>query len=133
MRRLLGIPVGLALALSVGVLWWWAVLRLVLAPAEAGPVEGAVAVGGWGLGLLPVHCVPGPVGRRRRGAAGGGRGDGDGAGDGGGGVAGKGGVPGSGGERAAAGSVGVGESGAVSPIGGEQGSAIGARGDGRSG
>ncbi|MCY0930926.1 hypothetical protein OTB20_32995 [Streptomyces sp. H27-H1] len=62
----MGIPVGLALALSVGVLWWWAVLRLVLAPAEAGPVEGAVAVGGWGLGLLPVHCVPGPVGGRRR-------------------------------------------------------------------
>ncbi|MCX5404234.1 hypothetical protein OHA37_10080 [Streptomyces sp. NBC_00335] len=89
---MLGIPVGLALALSVGVLWWWAVLRLVLAPAEAGLVEGAVAVGGWGLGLLPVHCVPGPVGRRRRGAADGG-----------------GGVPGSGGERAAAGSVGVGE------------------------
>lgn len=117
MRRLLGIPVGLALALSVGVLWWWAVLRLVLAPAEAGPVEGAVAVGGWGLGLLPVHCVPGPVGRRRRGAAGGVRGDGGGAG--GGGIGG--GAPGSGGERAGAGSVAVGESGAVSPGGGEQG------------
>lgn len=102
MRRLLGIPVGLALALSVGVLWWWAVLRLVLAPAEAGPVEGAVAVGGWGLGLLPVHCVPGPVGRRRRGAA-------------------DGGVPGSGGEWAAAGSLAVGEPGAVPPGGGEPG------------
>ncbi|GHI87035.1 hypothetical protein [Streptomyces xanthophaeus] len=61
MRRLL-IPV----ALAVGVLWWWAVLRLVLAPAESGAVEGAVAVGGWGLGLLPVHCVPGPVRRARR-------------------------------------------------------------------
>ncbi|MGW6707328.1 hypothetical protein ACWGDE_20880 [Streptomyces sp. NPDC054956] len=68
MRRLLRIPAGLALVLAVGVLWWWAVLRLVLAPAEAGPLEGAVAVGGWGLGLLPVHCVPGPV-RGRRGAA----------------------------------------------------------------
>lgn len=56
-----GIPVSLAVAMAaVGVLWWWAVLRLVLAPAESGPVEGAVAVGGWGLGLLPVHCVPGP-------------------------------------------------------------------------
>ncbi|MET9324332.1 hypothetical protein ABZX75_29840 [Streptomyces sp. NPDC003038] len=64
-RRLL-IP----LAVAVGVLWWWAVLRLALAPAESGPVEGAVAAGGWGLGLLPVHCVPGPVRRARRSAAG---------------------------------------------------------------
>ncbi|WSZ42760.1 hypothetical protein OG429_27865 [Streptomyces sp. NBC_00190] len=61
MRRLLRTPVASALALAVGVLWWWAVLRLLLAPAESGPVEGAVAVGGWGLGLLPVHCVPCPV------------------------------------------------------------------------
>ncbi|MFD8632826.1 MULTISPECIES: hypothetical protein [unclassified Streptomyces] len=63
MRRLPRLPV--ALALTVGLLWWWAVLRLVLAPAQAGPVEGAVAVGGWGLGLLPVHCVPRPVRRAR--------------------------------------------------------------------
>ncbi|MFJ7266595.1 hypothetical protein ACIQV3_07975 [Streptomyces sp. NPDC099050] len=115
MRRLLGIPVGLALALSVGVLWWWAVLRLVLAPAEAGPVEGAVAVGGWGLGLLPVHCVPKPVGgRRRRGAAKGVRGDGGGAGGGG--------VAGGGGEWAAAGSVGALDAGAGASEGGEPGS-----------
>ncbi|WP_374224497.1 hypothetical protein [Streptomyces sp. ISL-94] len=60
-------PVPPALALAVGVLWWWAVLRLALAPAESGPVEGAVAVGGWGLGLLPVHCVPEPKRRVRRG------------------------------------------------------------------
>lgn len=66
MRRLLRIPAVPALALAVGVLWWWAVLRLVLAPAESGAVEGAVAVGGWGLGLLPVHCVPGPVWKARR-------------------------------------------------------------------
>ncbi len=65
-RRLLRIPAVPALALAVGVLWWWAVLRLVLAPAESGAVEGAVAVGGWGLGLLPVHCVPGPVRKARR-------------------------------------------------------------------
>lgn len=44
-------------ALGLGVLWWWAVLRLVLAP-DAGVLEGAVAAGGWGLSLLPVHCVP---------------------------------------------------------------------------
>ncbi|MGR4884825.1 hypothetical protein ACIPUC_36195 [Streptomyces sp. LARHCF249] len=61
-------PLLTALALAVGVLWWWAVLRLALAPAESGPVEGAVAVGGWGLGLLPVHSVPGPVRRRAAGA-----------------------------------------------------------------
>ncbi|WSP95790.1 hypothetical protein OG332_32310 [Streptomyces sp. NBC_01233] len=60
------VPAASALALTVGVLWWWAVLRLVLAPEESGAVEGAVAVGGWGLGLLPVHCVPGPVRKARR-------------------------------------------------------------------
>ncbi|WP_254394668.1 hypothetical protein [Streptomyces sp. AC512_CC834] len=52
-----------AAALGLGVLWWWAVLRLVLAPG-AGVLEGTVAVGGWGLSVLPVHCVP------RRSAAG---------------------------------------------------------------
>ncbi|MER7053131.1 hypothetical protein [Streptomyces sp. NPDC000351] len=46
-----------AAALGVGVLWWWAVLRLALAPG-AGVLEGTVAVGGWGLSVLPVHCVP---------------------------------------------------------------------------
>ncbi|MGW7451953.1 hypothetical protein [Streptomyces sp. NPDC054787] len=69
MRRLLRIPAALALALAVGALWWWAVLRLVLAPEESGAVEGAVAVGGWGLGLLPVHCVPEPARKARRRAA----------------------------------------------------------------
>lgn len=43
--------------LALGAAWWWAVLRLVFV-AHAGVVEGAVAAGGWGLGLLPVHCVP---------------------------------------------------------------------------
>ncbi|WP_254401330.1 hypothetical protein [Streptomyces sp. AC555_RSS877] len=43
--------------LGLGALWWWAVLRLALAP-DAGVLEGAVAAGGWGLSLLPVHCVP---------------------------------------------------------------------------
>jgi hypothetical protein len=46
-----GAPLGL------GALWWWAVLRLALSP-DAGVLEGAVAAGGWGLSLLPVHCVP---------------------------------------------------------------------------
>ncbi|WP_125264751.1 hypothetical protein [Streptomyces alboflavus] len=42
--------------LGLSALWWWAVFRLALAP-EAGVLEGAVAAGGWGLSLLPVHCV----------------------------------------------------------------------------
>ncbi|MFJ8545681.1 hypothetical protein ACIRFH_27380 [Streptomyces sp. NPDC093586] len=46
-----------AAALGLGALWCWAVLRLALVPG-AGAVEGAVAVGGWGLSVLPVHCAP---------------------------------------------------------------------------
>ncbi len=38
-------------------LWWWAAARLLLAP-DAGVLEGAVAAGGWGLSVLPVHCLP---------------------------------------------------------------------------
>jgi hypothetical protein len=41
----------------LGGLWWWAVLRLLLEPEHAGLVEGAVAAGGWGLSLLPVHVT----------------------------------------------------------------------------
>ncbi|AVV40148.1 hypothetical protein C6376_00620 [Streptomyces sp. P3] len=44
------------LGLGAGVVWWWAVVRLAVAP-DAGVLEGAVAAGGWGLSLLPVHCV----------------------------------------------------------------------------
>ncbi|MFC5220642.1 hypothetical protein [Streptomyces coerulescens] len=44
-------------ALGFGALWWWAVLRLALVP-DAGALEAGVAAGGWGLSLLPVHCVP---------------------------------------------------------------------------
>ncbi|MET7622427.1 hypothetical protein [Streptomyces sp. NPDC005408] len=50
------VPV-VALGLVAGGLWWWAVLRLVIVPEQAGLVEGAVAVGGWGLSLLPVHVT----------------------------------------------------------------------------
>lgn len=54
-----------ALALVLGVLWWWAVLRVVLVPEGSGVVEGAVVAGGWGLSLLPVHVTArGPVVRR---------------------------------------------------------------------
>ncbi|MFF0449330.1 hypothetical protein ACFYT4_23465 [Streptomyces sp. NPDC004609] len=49
---------GLVLAaLAGGGLWWWAVMRLVLVPERTGLVEGAVAAGGWGLSLLPVHVT----------------------------------------------------------------------------
>ncbi|MFF1547286.1 hypothetical protein [Streptomyces sp. NPDC058291] len=48
--------VGSVLSLGLGALWWWAVLRLAVTP-EAGVLEGTVAAGGWGLSLLPVHCV----------------------------------------------------------------------------
>lgn len=44
-------------SLGLGALWWWSVLRLALVP-DAGVLEGAIAAGGWGLSLLPVHCVP---------------------------------------------------------------------------
>nr|WP_251061672.1 hypothetical protein [Streptomyces sp. ISL-100] len=57
-------------ALVFGVVWWGAVLRMVLVPERTGVVEGAVAAGGWGLSLLPVHVVSaaaaGVDSRRRR-------------------------------------------------------------------
>ncbi|MEW2048140.1 hypothetical protein [Streptomyces sp. NPDC005476] len=54
--RTAGQGVVLGLGLGLGALWWWAVVRLVVVPG-AGAMEGAVAAGGWGLSLLPVHCV----------------------------------------------------------------------------
>ncbi|UUU25321.1 hypothetical protein [Streptomyces sp. DSM 40750] len=62
-------------ALGFGALWWWGVLRLALVP-DAGAVEGAVAAGGWGLSLLPVHCVPKGRAVGRSGGASGGAGGG---------------------------------------------------------
>ncbi|MFF6807304.1 hypothetical protein [Streptomyces sp. NPDC012616] len=47
---------AVGLGLGAGALWWWALVRLAVAP-DAGVLEGAVAAGGWGLSLLPVHCV----------------------------------------------------------------------------
>ncbi|MDT0488194.1 hypothetical protein RNB18_49975 [Streptomyces sp. DSM 41640] len=52
-----GPTVRRGMTLGLGALWWWAVARLVLTP-DAGGIEGAIAAGGWGLSLLPVHCVP---------------------------------------------------------------------------
>nr|WP_307167743.1 hypothetical protein [Streptomyces rishiriensis] len=84
-----GRGVALGLGLGLGTAWWWAVVRLAVAP-DAGVLEGAVAAGGWGLSLLPVHCVAkaravGAVGEGRwrvawRGVEGGRRAGGGGAG-----------------------------------------------------
>ncbi|MEU5365782.1 hypothetical protein ABZ354_20325 [Streptomyces sp. NPDC005925] len=52
-----GRTVRVGAVLGAGALWWWAVLRLAVAP-DAGVLEAAVTTGGWGLSLLPVHCVP---------------------------------------------------------------------------
>lgn len=66
---MVGWTVRRGFVLGVGAVWWWAVVRLAL--GGGGVVEGAIATGGWGLSLLPVHCVP-----KRQAAAGveGGRG-----------------------------------------------------------
>ena len=58
----------MVMALVLGTVWWWAGLRLVFVPGGTGVVEGAVFAGGWGLSVLPVHCVPWAqaVGARRR-------------------------------------------------------------------
>ncbi|MER7028672.1 MULTISPECIES: hypothetical protein [Streptomyces] len=55
------------IAVLAGAVWWWATARLLWWPATTGPVESAVAAGGWGLSLLPVHCVPWAGRRRPRG------------------------------------------------------------------
>ncbi|MEU5404249.1 hypothetical protein ABZ348_33755 [Streptomyces sp. NPDC005963] len=52
-----GVALGVLAALLVAGVWWWAVLRLALIPERTGFVEGAVAAGGWGLSLLPVHVT----------------------------------------------------------------------------
>lgn len=67
--------VVLLVAVGGGLLWWWAVLRLAVHPEAAGPWETAMAAGGWSLGLIPLHAVPGsravsrPGRAKRRGAA----------------------------------------------------------------
>jgi hypothetical protein len=45
------------LALGGGALWWCGAVRWAFA-SDAGAWEGMVVAGGWGLSLLPVHCVP---------------------------------------------------------------------------
>ncbi|MEF3117684.1 hypothetical protein RB636_31410 [Streptomyces chrestomyceticus] len=67
-------PARLAARVAAAGLWWWAVVRLTLWPGTQGIVEGAVATGGWGLSLLPVHCVPWAERMRGRGGSGSGGG-----------------------------------------------------------
>ncbi|MFE0380090.1 hypothetical protein ACFW1M_32055 [Streptomyces inhibens] len=57
-RRPRSVPGRWISAALVGGLWWWAAVRLAVWPRTVGVVEGAVVLGGWGLSLLPVHCVP---------------------------------------------------------------------------
>ncbi|MEV8569196.1 hypothetical protein AB0436_27045 [Streptomyces sp. NPDC051322] len=57
---------GLLVSVLVTGVWWWTVLRLVVAPGDSGPLESAVAVGGWGLSLLPIHVVAVPARAPRR-------------------------------------------------------------------
>ncbi|MFF8957250.1 hypothetical protein [Streptomyces sp. NPDC014894] len=57
-----GVALGLfavvpAVLVVAGVMWWWAVLRLLFVPERSGLIEAAVAAGGWGLSLLPVHVT----------------------------------------------------------------------------
>ncbi|MGW2640324.1 hypothetical protein [Streptomyces sp. NPDC001348] len=53
---MVGSAVRRGVVLGLGAVWWWAVVRLALGDGDV--IEGAVAAGGWGLSLLPVHCVP---------------------------------------------------------------------------
>ncbi|AYN39080.1 hypothetical protein D9753_09315 [Streptomyces dangxiongensis] len=54
---MVGRTVRYGMALGCGAAWWWAVLRLASGEGP-GVLEGAVVAGGWGLSVLPVHCVP---------------------------------------------------------------------------
>jgi hypothetical protein len=50
-------PVRWAIAFVAGVVWWWALLRLIVQPAQAGSFEGLVVAGGWGLSIVPLHTA----------------------------------------------------------------------------
>ncbi|GGO91567.1 hypothetical protein GCM10012280_39760 [Wenjunlia tyrosinilytica] len=53
------------------VVWWGALLRLLIRPEDSGPLVSAVATAGWSLGVIPVHCTLKRRPLRRRGARGG--------------------------------------------------------------
>ncbi|WP_240926346.1 hypothetical protein [Streptomyces sp. JB150] len=107
--------------LGLGMVWWWAVLRMAVAP-DAGVLEGTVAAGGWGLSLLPVHAVSKTravgalaTGRWRAAWRGVGSGAGSGAGAEGGGVGDAGAGCGGGAGEGSSGSAGAGCDGEVAP------------------
>ncbi|MFD3454954.1 hypothetical protein ACFWVC_22600 [Streptomyces sp. NPDC058691] len=50
-------PVRWVITFVAGALWWWAMVRLTVQPAKAGPLEGLVAAGGWGLSIIPMHSA----------------------------------------------------------------------------
>ncbi|WP_139134597.1 hypothetical protein [Streptomyces sp. TP-A0874] len=52
---------------TAAVLCWWTTLRWAVEPAAVATWEAALAAGGWGLGLIPVHCAPRPGGESRTG------------------------------------------------------------------
>lgn len=52
-----------------GVLWWGVLLGFAVRPEAVGGWQGALAAGGWSLGLIPLHAVPARVRRSRRGGA----------------------------------------------------------------
>ncbi|WP_330337445.1 hypothetical protein [Streptomyces sp. NBC_00557] len=54
---MVGRTVRWTLRLGLTAVWWWAGLRLALGQGP-GVLEGAVVAGGWGLSVLPVHCMP---------------------------------------------------------------------------
>jgi hypothetical protein len=54
---MVGGTVRWTLRLGLTAVWWWAGLRLALGQGP-GVLEGAVVAGGWGLSVLPVHCMP---------------------------------------------------------------------------
>lgn len=49
--------IRIAAAVVLGIVWWTAVLKLTLQPGPAGFVDGVLAAGGWGLGLIPLHTT----------------------------------------------------------------------------
>jgi hypothetical protein len=49
------------MAVMGGALWWWAAMRLAVRPEAGASWQGALAAGGWSLGLIPLHAVRTPV------------------------------------------------------------------------
>lgn len=52
-------PIRRTAAVLLGLAWCWSLLKVAVQPAQAGPVVQGIAVGGWTLGLLPVHAESG--------------------------------------------------------------------------